>query len=124
MPRNGKGQKIQTAGGQEYGAVAAQEEAQATVPLAAAPAPPKPGAAGGFNRPSERPDEPVTAPSGAMPTPPQDPDDPQRRFRAAMQLPILEQMASQRGASPHLRNSVRKLKAYIGDTSEFADRNP
>ena len=76
MPRTGKGQKIATAGGQEYGAVAEQEEAQATVPLAAAPAPPKPGEAGGFNRPTERPDQPVTA-VGQPPQPQTEPDDPQ-----------------------------------------------
>ena len=125
MPRKGKGQKIQTVRDQEFGKAGEQAAAQALIPIASqntpGPAAARPGAQP-FNRPTERPNEPVTTPGVFDPAPPE--ADEQRRFRAAMQLPILESMASQRGASPHLRNSVRKLKAFIGDVSEFADRNP
>ena len=128
MPRTGKGQKIATATGQEYGQAKAQADAQSAVPIAAAPPtlgaanplPAAPGAAA-FNRPTERPNEPGTV-SGTVRLPSK--DDTARRYKAAMQLPIIESMASQPGAPPHLRNSVRKLKAFIGDVSEFADRKP
>ena len=128
MPRKGKGQKIQTVPGQEFGTGEAQEAAQKLIPLAEGTAPqavppsatPRAGAQP-FNRPSERPNEAVTT-SGVLEI--QQPAvDPERRFKAAMMLPILESMASQKGASPNLRNSVRKLKAFVGDVSEFADRN-
>lgn len=124
MPRSGKGQKVQAAAGQEYGQAKAQLDSQAVVPIAAqptAPVTPGPGAQP-FNRPTERPNEAGTA-TGPVTLPPKA-DDRERRFRAAMQLPIIEAMASRRGAPPHLRNSVRKLKAFIGDVSEFQDRKP
>jgi len=98
MPRKGKGQKIQTVPGQTFGEGKAQTDAQKIIPLAdnkpTAPpsAPPAPRAgAQPFNRPSERPSEPVTA-SGVF-EPPSREADVERRFRAAMQLPILESMA-------------------------------
>jgi len=132
MPRTGKGQKVAAAKGQTYGARGEQEAAQALVPIAdgnpvaslpAAVAPPvqRPGSQA-FNRPSERPNESVNTP-GSFEQLPQA-DDPERRFKAAAMLPMIEAMASQRGASPHLRNSVRKLKLFIGDPAEFADRKP
>lgn len=129
MPRNGKGQKIQTATGQEYGAASEQEEAQRVVPLAEngpGPSPggsaaPAPGAAP-FARPTARPNQIGDGPSVLAPQSPT--VDPQRRFRAAMMLPMLEQMASQEMASPYLRNTVRKLKLYVGNPNDFADKNP
>lgn len=129
MPRTGKGQKIQTATGQQYGAASEQAEAQRVVPLAenepgpppGASAAPAPGAAP-FARPTERPNQIGSGPAVLSPQSPT--IDPQRRFRAAMMLPMLEQMASQDMASPYLRNTVRKLKLYVGDTADFADRNP
>jgi hypothetical protein len=132
MPRRGEGQKVESAKGQTYGDRSEQEAAQSVVPISdggpvaglpAAVAPPgqRPGGQP-FGRPSERPNEAVTA-QGSFEQMPQA-DDPERRFKAAAMLPMIEAMASQRGASPHLRNSVRKLKLFIGDPSEFADRNP
>lgn len=55
MPRKGKGQKVQTATGQQYGQAKMQEEAQDVVPLPQMPAPPrvKPGEAGPLRRPTE-----------------------------------------------------------------------
>ncbi len=47
-----------------------------------------------------------------------------RRFKVAMLLPVLEQMASDPYASPHLRNTVRKMKKFVGDVEDFNDRNP
>lgn len=74
-------QPIRVAAGQAYGERQAQEQAQRAVPLPAAPpvqvpppspAPgPAPGSFGAFNRPTERPDEPLTAgmPMGPGPGP-------------------------------------------------------
>jgi hypothetical protein len=65
----------QTATGQTYGEASKQMASQSAVPMAAAPtdAPPQiqPGQLGSFNRPTERPTEPVTAGAsfGAGPTP-------------------------------------------------------
>jgi hypothetical protein len=36
----------------------------------------------------------------------------------------LEPMASVPGASPHLRNTVRRLQAFVGDVDDFAEMNP
>ena len=61
MPRKGKGQKVQTATGQQYGQAKMQEEAQDVVPLPQMSPPPrvKPGEAGPLRRPTERPNEPL-----------------------------------------------------------------
>ncbi len=63
MPRRGRGQKIQTATGQEYGAAKEQEEMQQQAPLPEMPAPSqvRPGEMGSPTRMTERPGEPVTA---------------------------------------------------------------
>lgn len=67
--------------GQTYGTASAQQSAMSAVPISApsagvpmpaqAPAVPQPGSGGPFNRPSERPGEPVTAglPLGPGPGP-------------------------------------------------------
>jgi hypothetical protein len=70
MPRKGKGQKVQAATGQQYGEAKAQEDAQAVVPLATMPTPPRarPAENGPLRRPSERPQEPIrTDPVPAAP---------------------------------------------------------
>ena len=129
MPRKGKGQKIQTPTGQAYGEASTQEDAQRTIPLpkiedVARSVVPQPGQAP-FARPTERPSEPVTTrPGPGASSLPETVIDPKRRFRAAMMLPILEQMASQEMASPYLRNTVRKLKSYVGNPADFASNNP
>jgi hypothetical protein len=71
--RGGKVAK-QTVTGQTYGQATQQMQAQSAVPMAQAPTDKPviaPGSLGAFNRPTERPDEPVTAGAsfGAGPTP-------------------------------------------------------
>jgi hypothetical protein len=117
------GQKVQAATGQQYGAVKAQEEAQKLVALpqmdAVVPAPgPRPGEMPLMRR-SERPAEPVTA--SAEPMGMQKMVDPQRRQRVLAALPLLEQAASQPGASPEMMNTVRKMKNFVGNVSELHD---
>ena len=125
MPRRGQGQKVQTAQGQQYGQAKEQEEAQAVVPLPKMEQPKmpqqRPGAAP-FARPSERPNEAVTAQIGEREI--ADIASPQRRFDAMRALIAMEPLASVPGASPHLRNTVRKLKAFVGDVNDFAAMNP
>lgn len=62
--RGGKPAKM-TAKGQTYGKATEQMKSQQTVPMASAPTDTSPriapGSMGAFNRPTERPDEPVTA---------------------------------------------------------------
>jgi len=132
MPRKGKGQKVRAATGQTYGKAKAQRDAQNVIPLPTVPDPAgsaptansvaRPGG-DPFNRPTTRPGEHVTTPGSLGPQQPTALDQ-DRRFKAAMLLPMLEQMSSEPDASPHLRNSVRKLKAFIGNPADFADRNP
>ncbi len=71
--RGGKVAK-QTVTGQTYGQATQQMQAQSAVPMAQAPTDKPvitPGSLGAFNRPTERPDEPVTAGAsfGPGPTP-------------------------------------------------------
>lgn len=60
-------QAVQVAAGQPYGERAALEQAQRAIPLpaappvSAAPPPPAPGSFGAFTRPTEVPNEPLTA---------------------------------------------------------------
>ena len=99
MPRKGKGQKVQTATGQQYGQAKAQEEAQNVVALAEMPAPPR--------RPSERPQEPIGA--TVMPAPPSVIQGVDVEVLKS-QLPALEAIASQPGASSQTRAFVRQLR--------------
>lgn len=70
-------QPIQAASGQEYGQRKAQEDAQRAIPLPAAQTQaqvqaepyPLPGSFGAFDRPTEYPDEPVTAGISSGPGP-------------------------------------------------------
>jgi hypothetical protein len=125
MPRHGKGQKVQTATGQQYGQAQAQEQAQQAIPLPKMnrPAPSRmaPGQAA-FARPTERPNESIMAAGSPVET--TDAVSPQRRFDAMRALIALEPMASVPGASPHLRNTVRRLQAFVGDVDDFAEMNP
>jgi len=123
MPRTGKGQKVATATGQTYGQATAQEEAQKAIPLPQveqpSPTPARPGATP-FSRPTERPSEPVGT-RATTPVPSRE-TDLARRKRTASLLPMLEALASDQYASPHLRNTVRKMKRFVGDPGELIDR--
>jgi hypothetical protein len=89
----------QTATGQTYGEAKKQMDAQSAVPMAAAPTdtPPQilPGQLGAFNRPTERPDEPVTAGAsfGAGPTP-------RTQFAVPTSDPILTELRALYSAYP------------------------
>jgi hypothetical protein len=89
----------QTATGQTYGEAKKQMDAQSAVPMAAAPtdAPPQilPGQLGAFNRPTERPDEPVTAGAsfGAGPTP-------RTQFAVPTSDPVLTELRALYSAYP------------------------
>ena len=117
MPRKGKGQKVQTARGQQYGQAKMQEEAQDVVPLPQMPAPPRarPAEAGSLRRPTERPNEPL----GTMAPPPpanQVTTDPNM---IRPYLPALETIASQPGASRQTKAFVSRLRAIaMGGTTD------
>ena len=89
----------QTATGQTYGEAKKQMDAQSAVPMAAAPTdtPPQimPGQLGAFNRPTERPDEPVTAGAsfGAGPTP-------RTQFAVPTSDPVLTELRALYSAYP------------------------
>ena len=89
----------QTATGQTYGEAKKQMDAQSAVPMAAAPtdAPPQiqPGQLGAFNRPTERPDEPLTAGAsfGAGPTP-------RTQFAVPTSDPVLTELRALYSAYP------------------------
>ena len=89
----------QTATGQTYGEAKKQMDAQSAVPMAAAPtdsAPQiQPGQLGAFNRPTERPDEPVTAGAsfGAGPTP-------RTQFAVPTSDPVLTELRALYSAYP------------------------
>lgn len=121
MPRRGRGQQAtRTATGQQYGQAQAQEEAQAVIPLPQMEqAQMRPGAAP-FARQSERPNEPIMT-AGTAQQAMSTPSD-EQRAKVMAYLPMLEEMASNPYASPHLRNTTRRLKAFVGNTADFADR--
>jgi hypothetical protein len=85
--------------GQTYGEATKQMDAQSAVPMAAAPtdAPPQimPGQLGAFNRPTERPDEPLTAGAsfGAGPTP-------RTQFAVPTSDPVLTELRALYSAYP------------------------
>ncbi len=119
MPRKGMGQKVQTATDQEYGQAKMQEEAQETIPLPELQQMPsmRPGETA-FNRPTERPIEPIDTPGnlGDM----QSPEDlRQRKLKVLNFIPMMEQMSSQPYANPKFRNAVRQMKAFVGDMEEL-----
>lgn len=89
----------QTATGQTYGEAKKQMDAQSAVPMAASPtdsAPQiQPGQLGAFNRPTERPDEPLTAGAsfGAGPTP-------RTQFAVPTSDPVLTELRALYSAYP------------------------
>jgi hypothetical protein len=115
--------------GQQYGKATEQMTAQKVVPLpqssvAAGAGPshaqatrPAPGAVA-FDRPTDRPSEPVTAglPFGPGPGPealgPMGPAAEAQRFKPY--LPMLEHLASQPYSTPTVRNFVRRLRSLSG----------
>ena len=119
---------VAAAAGQEYGARKAQEDAQRAMPMAAAPPPPTPGAAGPppgpapgsfgpLTRPTERPNEPMTAgvPMGPGPGPEalqMNQGDPDLALLRPY-LPTLELLASQPNASSAARNFVRRVRGAM-----------
>lgn len=123
MPRRGKGQKVQTVQGQQYGEAMQQEQAQKLVPLAQDPdlvAPKmRPGSLP-FARPTERPNEigrgSTAVRSGRMPM------DDVERMKIMSILPILSEIASMPNASPHLRNTVRMMRSKLGQVSDFSSK--
>ena len=125
MPRKGKGQKVQTATGQQYGQAKMQEESQGVVALSEMQEPQMPTMRPGesaFNRPTERPSEPVA--TGGIPNEVVPPEVTiERRMRIMAALPALEAMASEPYANPKLRNAVRKMRAFVGNTEDFINRD-
>ena len=45
------------------------------------------------------------------------------RMRIMAALPALEAMASEPYANPKLRNAVRKMRAFVGNTEYFINRD-
>lgn len=120
MPRKGKGQKIQTVADQQYGKVKEQREAQAVIPLPRMEEPPRVAMKAGevpFNRPTERPNESVLTPQSTRPA--SRPISTTRKFQMLTSLPVLEKIASQRDASPELRQIVREMRVAIGPIEEL-----
>ena len=125
MPRKGKGQKVQTATGQQYGQAKMQEESQGVVALPEMQEPQIPTMRPGesaFNRPTERPAEPIS--TAGLPNQPVAPEITiERRMRIMAALPALEAMASEPFANPKLRNTVRKMRAFVGNTEDFINKD-
>lgn len=126
MPRKGRGQQaVQTASGQQYGQAKAQEEAQQMQPLPSDTPlmPEKPRAAPGdisLTAPTERPNQGSFGPSSAPNMKVGLTDE--ERAKIGTLIPVLSAMASTPHASRHLRSFLRRAKAQIGDTSDFADK--
>jgi len=121
MARRGKGQKVQAASGQEYGQRVAQEESQEVVPLHREPTV-RPGGMGSLVRPTERPNEALTAgaPIGPGPGPGALPQkrpaaEQEMSVRLAAYLPILETKAAQPDASANFRMFVRRVRHLASD---------
>ena len=125
MPRKGKGQKTQTATGQQYGQAKMQEESQGVVALPEMEEPQIPTMRPGesaFNRPTERPTEAIA--TQGMPNAQMSPEITiERRMRIMAALPALESLASEPYANPKLRNAVRKMRAFVGNTEDFINRD-
>lgn len=124
MPRRGKGQKIQTAPGQTYGDAQQQEDAQRTIRLPEL----SDVAQGATMRPGQ---VPLNAPEGTpLPNVPEaEPSADallelkERRARVASLLPALEAMASTPTASPQVRNTVRRMKMFVGNPADLVPKD-
>ena len=121
MPRKGVGQKVKVAPGQTYGKGVAQEESQQAIPLHQEPTV-RPGGMGSLIRPTERPNEALTAgaPIGPGPGPGALPQkrpaaEQEMSVRLAAYLPILETKAAQPDASANFRMFVRRVRHLASD---------
>jgi hypothetical protein len=95
--RGGKVAK-QTVTGQTYGQATQQMQAQSAVPMAQAPTDKpvvSPGSLGAFDRPTERPMEPVTAGASFGPGP-----TPQSQFRVPTSDPVVTELRALLAAYP------------------------
>lgn len=140
MPRRGRGQPPQAASGQTYGERQQRERAQEVQPVPddqqrfaralQAAQQMESGDGGALRRPSERPDEPITAGLGigagpgpeAVPgveTPTRDRDPSVVHF--ASHLPMLEMLASRPGSSTTMRNLVRRLRSMVPADFDFSE---
>lgn len=121
MPRRGKGQQAtRVATGQQYGQAKAQEEAQNTTPLPRMQQP-RPGAMP-LARRSQRPNESImTGASPAAAAPVNKDARIQQRQRALRMLMYMEPIADRPGAGHEIRNTVRRLKRFVGDMTELVN---
>ena len=112
MPRTGRGQKIQTATGQQYAAAAEQEEMQRQAPLPEMPAPTqvRPGQLGALDRMTERPTETVTSPAGPQL---QQIPDPQYSEKLARVLPTLLPLANSPYTGDDTRQIINKMISMV-----------
>lgn len=95
--RGGKVAK-QTVTGQTYGQATQQMESQSAVPMAQAPTDRPvvtPGSLGAFNRPTERPEEPVTAGASFGPGP-----TPRPQFAVPTSDPVVTELRAMLAAYP------------------------
>lgn len=120
MPRKGKGQKVQTTTGQQYGQAEQQAQSQQIVPLPKDPDPRMRPGGMAFARPTERPFETGRS-SMAVPDMRVGMDDVER-MKVMSVLPILSEIASLPNSSPHLRNTVRMMRAQVGEVSDFQSK--
>jgi len=112
MPRTGRGQKIQTATGQQYGVAGEQEEMQRQAPLPEMPAPTqvRPGELGALGRTTERPAEDVTSPAGPQM---QQIPDPQYSEKLARVLPTLLPLANSPYTGDDTRQIINKMISMV-----------
>lgn len=140
MPRRRQGQPPQAPRGQTYGERQQRIESQQAQPipddrqrftqaLEAAQQMGGSGGGGALRRPSDRPDEPITAglSSGPGPGPEavQQPQTGRERdptvVNFASHLPMLEMLASRPGSSVTLRNLVRRLRSMVPADFDFSE---
>lgn len=115
--------------GQQYGKAKQQEEMIAASEGAAMPsmsAPPVPTIRPGSQPlagPTQRPDQDVRTEAPLNVRPPQDEATIAQRRQALNLLPLLESAASLPNASAHSRNTVRRLRIFIGNVEELGPEN-
>ena len=123
MPRARK-----IAKGQQYGKAKQQEEMIAASEdvgpglTGARPQMMKPGEMP-LSAPSARPDQDVRTSGPGTVRPPKDQATVAQRRQALNLLPLLEAAASTPNASAHSRNTVRRLRIFIGDVAELGLEN-
>lgn len=116
--------------GQQYGKAKQQEEMIAASEGAAMPAPAAPPGPPGMrpgamplSAPTQRPEQDVRTQAPGNIRPPGDEGTVEQRRQALNLLPLLEAAASMPHASAHSRNTVRRLKMFIGDVAELGYEN-